>query len=219
MSLNNSKSQTEILESSRIALTNVEENPVIKQLMEELGYNSAKIDEGKTILNAAKTKFNNNHTLEDTRAKAYKAFNHEKIHIETKYARDRKKAKIVFKQDTLLLKELGIKGIIPKSYVKWLETVNLFYNILNTQPSILAQLETIQVNQAHVTEVLAELNELENLKAAYILAKGNGQNETKNKNKAFKSLETDMSDFFAVARLALESEPQLLESLGKYVKG
>ncbi|ARV15143.1 hypothetical protein [Polaribacter sp. SA4-12] len=218
MPLKNSKSQTEILESSRIALTNVEENLVIKSLMEELGYNTAKIDEGKTILNEAKAQFNNNQTLEDTRAKAYKAFDDEKTNIETKYAKDRKKAKIVFKQDTLVLKELGIKGIIPKSYVKWLETVNLFYNTLNSQPDILTKLAAIKINQLQVTEILAELTELENLRAAYILAKGNAQNETKTKNIAFKSLDKYMSDFFAVARIALELEPQLLEALGKIVK-
>lgn len=219
MSLKNSKSQTEILESSRIALINVETNPIIQPLMEELGYNTTKVDEGISLLNEAKTQFNKNNTLEDTRAKAYKAFNDKKVQIETKYSKDRKKVKIVFKADTLVLKELGVKGIIPKSYVKWLETVNQFYNTLNTQPDILSKLATLKVTQQEVTEVLAELNELENLRAAYIQAKGNAQNETKTKNIAFKSLEKYMSDFFAVARIALENEPQLLEALGKLVKG
>jgi hypothetical protein len=126
MVLKNSKSQTEILEASRIALTNIEANPVIKPLMETLGYNTVKIDEGKAFLNTAKTQYNNNNTLENLRAKVYQAFSDEKMNIETKYAKDKKKAKIVFKQDTLVLKELGIKGIISKLYVKWLETVNLY---------------------------------------------------------------------------------------------
>lgn len=219
MSLKNSKSQTEILESSRIALINVETNPIIQPLMEELGYNTTKVDEGISLLNEAKTQFNKNHTLEDTRAKAYKTFNDKKVQIETKYSKDRKKVKIVFKADILVLKELGVKGIIPKSYVKWLETVNQFYNTLNTQPDILSKLATLKITQQEVTEVLAELNELENLRAAYIQTKGNAQNETKTKNIAFKSLEKYMSDFFAVARIALENEPQLLEALGKLVKG
>ena len=218
MALKNSKSQTEILESSKIALTNVETNPIIKPLMEDLGYNTAKIDEGKALLNQAKTQFNSNQALEDKRAQAYKAFEEAKTSIEVKYAKDRKKAKIVFRQNTLVLKELGIKGIVPKSYVKWLETVNLYYNTLNTQPNILNQLATLQITQQHVTDLLAELNELENLRATYIQAKGNAQNATKTKSKAFKDLEKYMSDFFAVARIALESEPQLLEALGKLVK-
>lgn len=168
MALKNSKSQTEILESSRIALTNVETDPIIKPLMEDLGYNTAKIAEGKALLNEAKTQFLSNQTLEDKRAQAYKAFEDSKVNIETKYAKDRKKAKIVFKEEALVLRELGIKGIVPKSYVKWLETVNLFYNTSNTQPSILNQLATLQITQQHVTDLLAALNELENLRATYI---------------------------------------------------
>lgn len=218
MALKNSNSQTEILEISRIALQNVETNPIIKPLMEALGYNTAKIDAGKALLNEAKTQFNTNKSLEDSRANAYKDFEDLKIAIEAKYSKDRKKAKIIFKQDALVLKELGIKGIIPKSYVKWLETVNLFYNLLNTNAAILAKLAPLQVTQEHVTALIADLNTLEDLRAAYIQAKGNAQNATKTKNKAFKDLEKWMSDFYAVARLALEDEPQLLESLGKIVK-
>jgi hypothetical protein len=218
MALKNSNSQTEILEISKIALQNVETNPIIKPLMEALGYNTAKIDAGKALLSEAKTQFNTNKSLEDARAKAYKDFEDLKISIEAKYSKDRKKAKIIYKQDALVLKELGIKGIIPKSYVKWLETVNLFYNLLNTDADILAKLAPLQVTQEHVTALIADLNTLEDLRAAYIQAKGNAQNATKTKNKAFKDLEKWMSDFYAVARLALEGEPQLLESLGKLVK-
>lgn len=218
MALKNSKSQTEILESSRIALQNVETNPVIKPLMEALGYNTAKIDEGKALLENAKTQYNSNQTLEDTRAKAYKAFEEMRADIETKYSRDRKKVKVIFRNNALVLKELGIKGIIPKSYVKWLETVTTFYNLLNTDAEIRNQLTAVQITEAHVAEVIAALNTLENLRGAYIQAKGNAQNATKTKNKAFKDLESWMSDFHAMARIALEEEPQLLESLGKLVR-
>jgi hypothetical protein len=218
MALKNSNSQTEILEISRIALQNVETNPIIKPLMEALGYNTAKIDVGKALLSEAKTQFNTNKSLEDVRAKAYKYFEDLKVTIEAKYYKDRKKVKIIYKQDTLVLKELGIKGIIPKSYVKWLETTNVFYNLLNTDAAILAKLAPLQVTQEHVTALIADLNSLEDLRAAYIQAKGNAQNATKTKNNAFKDLEKWMSDFYAVARLALEDEPQLLESLGKLVR-
>ena len=218
MALKNTRSQTEILESCRIALQNVETNPLIKPLMEALGYNTTKIDEGKAILNNAKTLYNQNQELEDARGKAYQTFEEKRVAIDLKYATDRKKAKIIFKTDPLILKELGLKGALPRTYVKWLETVSLFYNTLNTQTEVLAKLATLQVTAQSVTDQLAAINELENLRAAYIQTKGNGQNATKTKNKAFKDLEKWMSDFYAVARLALEGEPQLLESLGKLVK-
>lgn len=218
MALKNTRSQTEILEITRIALENVETNPVIKPLMEALGYNTAKIDEGKTLLSTAKTQYNKNQELEDIKLKAYKTFEDKRIEIDNTYSTDRKKAKIIFKTDAVVFRELGLKGSLPRTYVKWLETVSLFYNTLNAQPDLLAKLASLQITAEHITNQIAALNELETLRAAYIQTKGNSQNATKTKNKAFVALEKWMSNFYAIARIALEGEPQLLESLGKVVK-
>jgi hypothetical protein len=218
MPLKNSKSKTEILKSSSIALSNAEANPVIKHLMENLGYTKAKINQGKAILEEAKAQYQHNHTLDDEKASAYKAFNDKKVQLESTYAKDRRKVKIICKQDPLILKELGIKGIIPKSYAQWLATVRQLYSTLNTQPVLLNKLASLQITPAQITEALEAIHALENLKAAYILLKGTAQNATQTKNSAFKSLDNYMRTFFAVARIALEREPKLLEALGKRVR-
>lgn len=218
MALKNTQSQTEILESCRIALQNVETNPVIKPLMEALGYNTAKIDEGKALLNNAKTLYIKNQELEDAKGRTYQAFVEKRTDIDVKYATDRKKAKVIFKTDLLVFKELGLKGSLPRSYVKWLETISLFYNTLNNQPDILSKLAVLQITGAYVTEMLTALSDLEVIRGNYIQAKGFSQNATKTKNKAFKTLENWMSDFYAIAKIAIADEPQLLESLGKLVK-
>lgn len=218
MALKNSKSQTEILEISRIALQNVENNAVIKSLMEGLGYNTAKIGEGKAILALAKNKYNANHTLEDNKLKAYKEFEDLRIEIKSKYAKDRKKAKIIFKNEALILKELHLKGALPSTYVKWLEIVTIFYNLIQTDANIQAKLLPLQVTPEYVTAIVAQLDNLEVIRGNYIEAKGIAQNATKTKNTEFSTLDNWMSDFFAIARIALEEEPQLLESLGKQVK-
>ena len=218
MALKNTRSQTEILESCRIALQNVETNPTIKPLMEALGYNTAKIDAGKALLSSAKTLYIQNQELEDTKLKAYQSFEEKRVEIDLKYAKDRKKAKIIFKTDPIILKELGLKGSLPRTYVKWVETVTLFYNTLTKQPAILSQLAALQITETYVTEMLAALEGLEVLRADYIQTKGNAQNATKTKNKAFAVLDKWMSAFYGIARIALEDEPQLLESLGKTVK-
>jgi len=218
MSLKNSKSQTEILEISRIALQNVENNTVIKPLMEALGYNTAKVDEGKALLALAKNKYNANHTLEDNKLKAYKEFEDFRLKIQTEYAKDRKKAKIIFKNEPLTLKELHLKGAQASTYVKWTEVVSIFYNLINTDANIQAKLLPLQVTPAHVTAVLANLDTLAVLRGNYIETIGMAQNATKTKNTEFSTLDNWMSDFFGIARIALAEEPQLLESLGKQVR-
>ena len=48
--------------------------------------------------------------------------------------------------------------------------------------------------------------------------KGESQDATKLKDTAFGELDDWMRDFYAVAKIALEDNPQLLESLGKFVR-
>lgn len=218
MALKNSRSQTEIIESSQIALQNAETNPKIKPLMEALGYTTAKIDEGRALVKAAKSLYDSNLDLEEQRANAYKAFENKRTEIDAIYAKDRKKAKIIFKNNEVVLNDLGLVGTVPKSYVKWLEKVTLFYATLNEQKALLKPLAVVQITPEYVNVQLALTTALATFRGAYTQAKGNAQNATKTKNKAFVALEKWMSDFYAMARIALEKEPQLLESLGKLVK-
>jgi hypothetical protein len=218
MAQKKSSTQSEILEISKIALQNVESNETIKSLMEALGYNSAKISEGVSILQNTRAKFDENQTLEDNKLRAYKAFEEKRLAVNALYAKDRKKARIILKDDALTIKELGLVGEVSKNYVKWLETISLFYNVLNSQPALAQQLEVVQITPAHIASQLAGIAEVESLRAARTLSDGIAQNATKIKDKAFKDLEKWMGAFFAIARIALEDEPQLLESLGKFVR-
>ena len=52
----------------------------------------------------------------------------------------------------------------------------------------------------------------------YLKEKGESQDATKIKDEVFAKLDDWMSEFYAVAKIALEDNPQLLESLGKLVR-
>lgn len=218
MALKNQRSQAAILENAKIALQNVETNPTIKSLMESLGYNAAKMAEGNTVLQTAKSSYDENQLLDDNKAKTSKAFEDKRIALNVNFVRDRKKARVILSDDTLVLKELGVAGGIPKTYVKWLENINQFYNTLKNQPELAAKLTSVQITPEYIIESLAGIAELESLRAARTQNEGITQNATKIKDKAFKDLDKWMGSFFAIARIALENEPQLLESLGKFVR-
>ena len=218
MAQKKSSTQAEILEISKIALQNVESNATIKSLMEALGYTSAKISEGVSILQNTRTKFDENQTLDDNKLKAFKTFEEKRLAVNALYAKDRKKARIILRDDALTIKELGLIGEVSKNYVKWLETISLFYNVLNSQSALAQQLEVVQITPAHIASQLAGIAEVESLRAARTLSDGIAQNATKIKDKAFKDLEKWMGTFFAYAKITLADEPQLLESLGKFVR-
>ena len=58
---------------------------------------------------------------------------------------------------------------------------------------------------------------LESARAEYKREVGESQDATKQKDAALSKLEDFMSEFYAIAAIALEDRPQLLESLSKQV--
>ena len=52
----------------------------------------------------------------------------------------------------------------------------------------------------------------------YLREKGESQDATKLKDAPFIELEDWMREFYTVAKIALKDNPQLLESLGKFVR-
>jgi hypothetical protein len=57
------------------------------------------------------------------------------------------------------------------------------------------------------------ISELEAARSEYLKEKGESQDSTKQKDAAFATLDDWMSEFYAVARIALEDNLQLLEAL------
>ena len=76
----------------------------------------------------------------------------------------------------------------------------------------------LKVTVEELNGTLQLITNLEAARAAYLREKGESQDATKQKDKAFGEMDDWMSAFYAVAKIALEDSPQLLESLGKFVR-
>ncbi len=59
---------------------------------------------------------------------------------------------------------------------------------------------------------------MDTARAVYLKEKGESQDATKIKDAAIAKLDDWMSEFYAVAKIGLEDNPQLLEVLGKTVR-
>ena len=77
---------------------------------------------------------------------------------------------------------------------------------------------TVQNNARTIAKAQHEAALVRQARADYLREKGESQDATKQKDAAFRAIETWLSDFFAVARIALEDNPQLLEALTKIVR-
>jgi hypothetical protein len=210
--------EAEVLERDRIALENVESQSEIAAIMAELGYDSEKITEGKGILTDTRTAFDSNKTEDDETSAAYADFSSKKEQLEDKYNMHRKKAKVVFRNDSLTADKLAISGTMPRTYIKWLEAAKKFYSVASTDTDIQSKLTRLKISADDLTAANTAISDLETARAEYLKEKGESQDATKAKDSAFAKIDDWMSEFYAVARIGLEDNPQLLEALGKVVK-
>jgi hypothetical protein len=120
---------TATLELYRVALENAESQPEIAAIMADLGYDSVVIAEGKALLTATRTAYDSNKTEDDETSAAYADFSSKKEQLEDTFNIHRKKAKVVFRNDSLTADRLAISGTMPRTYIKWLEAAKKFHSV------------------------------------------------------------------------------------------
>jgi hypothetical protein len=210
--------EAETLEQYRVSLDNVENQSEIATIMAEFGYDTETVGQGKALLAETRQAYDANKTEDDETSEAYGKFSDLKAQLEETYSLHRKKAKVVFRNDALILDKLAVSGSLPKAYVKWMETVKQFYSVATSDHLIQEKLSRLKVTLDNLNATDALFGQLANARADYLREKGESQDSTKAKDAAFAKLDDWMSEFYAVAKIALEDNPQLLESLGKFVR-
>ncbi|WP_430935286.1 hypothetical protein [Saccharicrinis sp. 156] len=211
-------SEAETLEQYRIALDNAESQTDIAAIMAELGFDSAVIGAGKAILTETRQAYDLNQTEDDETSAAYADFSGKKEQLEDTFNIHRKKAKVVFRNDPLTADKLSISGAMPRTYMKWLEAANKFYSVASTDTAIQGKLARLKISVDDLTAASTMISDLKAARAEYLKEKGESQDATKNKDAAFAKIDDWMSEFYAVAKIGLEDNPQLLEALGKTVR-
>lgn len=209
---------SETLEFYRIALENAGNQPVISARMAELGYDLSKINEGKELLTQANKAYFTNRKENDETSRVYASFVSKREKLFNTYRIIRKKAKIVFRNDRVTAEKLAITGTLPRTYLEWLKTVKKFYTVSASDKEIQARLARLKIGGQDISAGQKLIAEVESARAEYLREKGESQDATKLKNAAFARTDDWMSEFFAVAKIALRDSPQLLEALGKRVK-
>ena len=218
MGFNKRKSEAEQLEQYRVALENAKKQPEINATLSEYGYDDAMITEGVNLYTNTRTAYDLNHTEDDETKEAYSFFTTKKAELEQIFSQHRKKAKVVFRKDNLTAEKLGITGSLPHAYVKWLEKVKRFYSVASEDTAIQSELAKLRISVEDLTAAQTVITELDLARSEYLREKGESQDSTKVKDAAFAEMDDWMTDFYAVARIALEDKPQLLEALGLFVR-
>ena len=218
MPLKKNQTEAEALEQYRVSFENVEKQPEIATIMAEFGYDETLLTEGKTLLTKTRQAFDFNKKEDDETTEAYKNFTELKENLAKTYTLHRKKGKVIFRKEPTTLNKLALTGSLPTAYIKWLETVKKFYTVAAADSDIQSKLVRLKITTEEINGTIQLITNLELARAEYLREKGESQDSTKSKDKAFGEIDDWMSEFYAVAKIALEDNPQLLESLGKFVR-
>lgn len=210
--------EAQLLQNYGVLFQNVKKDTVLAAELAEYGYDAAALTQGEDLYNALLEKYNANKTETAQETTAYAVFNKSIENAMALYTTDRKKAKIIFKDQPDVLKNLEVQGLAPVRNAALINTMKLFYNALNNNADWLNAVSKLKLNQEQVSNQLANISQTETDYAAYIQEKGESQQATQDKNKAFDDVTLWIREFYAVARIALEDQPQLLESVAKLVR-
>lgn len=208
----------EVLRLSKVALVNASTMPEIMTALAHYRYDSEKFTEGMSIYILAE----NAVILQSTRLSEQLAkthtLNQARAQAEAVYARHIKLARFVFQGHVEAWKTLGLDGRRAKPFGEWLAQARRFYTNLLGNPALLATLLPYNLAETDLNHALTLLATAETAYAARENARGIAIQATCDRDLALTHLKTWVNDLIAIARFALEDDPQLLESLGVVVK-
>lgn len=212
------RTEAQILQRYGVLFENVKKDTVLAAILAEYGYDAATIAQGEALYNNFVEKYDTNKTETAQETTAYSVFSNAFETTAAIYKTDRKKAKIVFKNQPDVLRNLQLNKPLLERNALVIDTMRLFYDMLHNNTELLTALNRLKITADHVNQQLANVTNVQTVYATYVQEKGESQQATQDKNKAFDAVSKWVSEFYSVAKIALEDQPQLLESISKWVR-
>ena len=206
------------IEVASYAITNALNNPVITAALAVFGYDATRLNDGKTLLDNVKTlqAKQKQEYIEQRAATSDRDAIREEIDVI--YEKHLKLARVAFKHEPNILLALEADGARLRAYDGWKAQVTVFYDAALSNQPIMDGLAQFNITTTDLTDVQAKLATLDAAEATQKTEIGEAQQATLDRDTALDALDDWMSSFQEVARIALEDNPQLLESLGINIK-
>lgn len=210
-----SKSIDKELSDSQVAIENTLGNKKILQRVTVFGYDAKKMKEGKVLRETTMMLQTVQKKEYGLQYKATDALRVAREETEELFTRHISIARIVFKNDREAWNSLQLAGLRKRNFTAWLEKARIFYA---NAPALVSQLEPYGVTLAELESGKAMIDAVAAAYAHQKQEKGKAQQATRERDEALAALRAWMSDFMAIARIALKDDVQQLESLGMVVR-
>ena len=207
------KKLTDKLESSRILIFN-SRGAEVAPLLSEMGIDTAYLDAGEALYKETLALLNQQKKEYQEQNQAYDKFYLEKDEAEKSYKRTLKLVKVLSRNDKDLQNRLGFQSEKANSIAQWIETAIDFYNRLLNESAFLTKLAKFKVSTDRINKEKTAIEGLKELRNQAALEKGQAQEATRLRNEKLDELDDYCTELKAIAEIALEKKPQLLEQLG-----
>lgn len=211
-------SEQQLIQNVGILFENLKNQVELKAELEEYGYDEQEVAKGKALYDKALEEYQKNIKEGQEETYAYQIFTQKIDEVSEIYSTDRKKARIIFKDEAGTLINLRLKGKPSQSIAGMLDDMKVFYTTIQQNENLLTPLKRLKISAEHIIQQIQNLTDTEKAYANYTREKGESQQATKDKNLAFSNMEKWVREFYSIAKIALEDKPQLLESVGKFVR-
>ncbi len=201
--------------AAQIAIDNSLSDEEIGGYLNNFGYDQARITVGKVLYEQTRSlqqKQNVDYASQKTVTGDLKV---KQTATHKEYMKFVKVSRVCLKDDVAATQKLALNGRrITNTFAGWYSQVNQFYLNAISDDEVIAKLTGFGVLKEHLEAGKAMLDEVSQVNASQENEKGEAQQATHERNKTAALLSDWMSDFTAIARVALVEKPQLLEKLG-----
>ena len=209
-----SQSIDTLLSQAQLAIDNALTTPDILTALSDYGYTRTRIEQGKKHYNQAAAAQLAQTTAAGEQISATATVNAAWETAKKSYIRFVKVARIAFKRNPGIITQLALSGERKRTLSGWSAQATQFYNNALSNKEILSGLQEFGITEKKIKAGLADLKAIEAANLIQEKEKGEAQAATQKRDAALDELQDWMSDFRAIAKIALEDDPQRLESLG-----
>ncbi len=199
---------------AQVAIENASGNKVINTALTQFGYDNAKLIRGKNLYNDAITKQSKQKQEYGDQYQATDDLDATKAEANALYMKHVKIARIALNGKRGAWQALDLDGRRKQTFSGWVSQATVFYTNAQADKAIMASLAKFGITTKDLNDGLEKAKEVGSKLATQLKEKGEAQDATQVRDKAFDDLQDWMSDFIAIARIALEDQPQMLEVLG-----
>ena len=209
-----SRSINETLARAQLAIDAALASPEIQGFLAPLGYPLETLQAGRALYEAAAAAQQNQKMQYAEQIGATSELDRLRETANTTYMRHLAIARVAFKNDPMAQSALVLNGERKRNFAGWLAQTQQFYGSLSEDARLQEPLARFSITPEVVAEARAQIQAVLDANVARETERGEAQRSTQDRDLALDALQDWMSDFLAIARVALEPDPQLLEALG-----